>query len=113
MTRKEHELLEFLRAFIAEHGYAPSYDEMRTHLGLASKSGVNRLVVSLERQGRICREKDHPRSIRETRGLPAGTIWLEPVLRALTEAHGIDDGEGIVIACTPEELRSALVKALR
>ena len=44
LTRKQSELLEFLVRHATEHDVPPSFDEMRDALGLASKSGVHRLV---------------------------------------------------------------------
>ena len=62
MTPAQSELLAFLKAEAAE-GRVPSFDEMRMHLGLASKSGVHRLIVSLEEQGKIRRAPNRARQI--------------------------------------------------
>ena len=44
LTQKQSELLAFLTSHMAEHDVPPSFDEMRDALGLASKSGIHRLV---------------------------------------------------------------------
>jgi hypothetical protein len=52
---------------IAEHqartGLSPTHDELRIALGLASKSGVSRLLHWLERRGRILRPANRSRAI--------------------------------------------------
>lgn len=52
---------------IAEHqartGLSPTHDELRVALGLASKSGVSRLLHWLERRGRILRPANQSRAI--------------------------------------------------
>jgi repressor LexA len=47
MTRRQKNALDFIKSFWAENGYAPSYDEIREHLGLKSKSNVHALVFRL------------------------------------------------------------------
>lgn len=63
VTQKQHQLFIFLDQHIKENGFSPSYDEMKEHLGLRSKSGINRLLVGLEERGHICRLPGRPRSI--------------------------------------------------
>ena len=64
MTHQQRELLRFIERYHAEHdGVAPTFDEMRTALGLASKSGIHRMLVALEEQGRIRRTSHRQRTI--------------------------------------------------
>jgi repressor LexA len=56
--------LDFIGAFWAEKGYAPSYDEIREALGAKSKSSVAALVIKLEERGYIRRMPNLARSIR-------------------------------------------------
>ena len=53
LTPQQQKLFTFIRSSIEESGVAPSYQEMQTHLGLASKSGIHRLIGELEQRGRI------------------------------------------------------------
>lgn len=62
MTRLQARLLAFLKAQEAE-GVTPSFEEMRTFLGLSSKSGIHRLLTSLQEQGKIQREYAKARRI--------------------------------------------------
>ena len=55
LTRKQHELLTFIEKRLNNTGVPPSFDEMRTALGLQSKSGIHRLIIALEERGFIRR----------------------------------------------------------
>lgn len=63
LTAKQHELLEYIRARLAVSHVAPSYEEMMRHLGLASKSGVARLVDALVERGHLDRIPSGKRSV--------------------------------------------------
>ena len=63
LTRKQSELLSYLNEHMRQHEVPPSFDEMRDALGLASKSGVHRLVSGLEERGYIRRLANRARAI--------------------------------------------------
>lgn len=56
ITHKQSELLAYIKQYLADNGgVAPSFDEMREAVGLASKSGVHRLMDGLEERGLVSR----------------------------------------------------------
>jgi hypothetical protein len=57
-TKKQKELLTFIEAFIAEHGYSPSYREIMTGLKYNSVATVSLHVNNLIRRGHL-RKRDH------------------------------------------------------
>ena len=63
LTRKQSELWTYLSDHMQQHDIPPSFDEMRDALGLASKSGVHRLVSGLEERGYIRRLANRARAI--------------------------------------------------
>ena len=63
LTRKQSELLEYLTTHLSMNDVPPSFDEMRDALGLASKSGIHRLVSGLEERGYIRRLPNRARAI--------------------------------------------------
>jgi SOS-response transcriptional repressor LexA len=63
LTAKQREVWEFLVAYTDEQGIAPSFDEIREHVGLVSKSGVHRLLKGLEERGFISRQKGLARAM--------------------------------------------------
>lgn len=57
-TKKQSELLVFIAAFIAEHGYSPSYREIMSGLQYTSVATVALHVNNLIKRGHI-RKRDH------------------------------------------------------
>ncbi len=67
LTRKQHELLTYIRDQLAETGVSPSFEEMKDALDLKSKSGVHRLISALEERGFIRRLPNRARALEVTR----------------------------------------------
>lgn len=63
LTQKQKTLLLLLDEKIKAEGVPPSYDEMKDALGLASKSGIHRLITALEERGFIRRLPNRARAI--------------------------------------------------
>ena len=63
LTFKQNQLLNFLIIRIQKFGVSPSYEEMCEELELKSKSGINRIVKSLEERGYIERLENKARAI--------------------------------------------------
>lgn len=85
LTKKQHELLQFISRHLGQHGVSPSFDEMKEALGLRSKSGIHRLITGLEERGfirrlphraralEVIREADNAPSRKTATGKPAFT----------------------------------------
>jgi len=63
LTRKQHELLQFIDERIRTTGVSPSFDEMKEALDLKSKSGIHRLITALEERGFIRRLPNRARAL--------------------------------------------------
>jgi len=63
LTRKQHDLLQFIQARLHRDGVPPSFDEMKDALDLRSKSGIHRLITALEERGFIRRLAHRARAI--------------------------------------------------
>ena len=63
LTRKQLELLDFIRIRIDADGVPPSFDEMKDALDLKSKSGIHRLITALEERGFIRRLAHRARAL--------------------------------------------------
>jgi len=63
LTRKQLELLDFIRVRMDADGVPPSFDEMKKALDLRSKSGIHRLITALEERGFIRRLAHRARAI--------------------------------------------------
>ncbi len=63
LTKKQYELLVFIDQRLKDSGVSPSFDEMKDALGLASKSGIHRLITGLEERGFIRRLPHRARAL--------------------------------------------------
>jgi repressor LexA len=63
LTRKQLELLDFIKTRMDQDGVPPSFDEMKDALDLRSKSGIHRLITALEERGFIRRLAHRARAL--------------------------------------------------
>lgn len=63
LTRKQLDLLDFIKKRMVRDGVPPSFDEMKEALDLRSKSGIHRLITALEERGFIRRLAHRARAI--------------------------------------------------
>jgi len=108
LTPRQHAAYEFIAGFIAREGYAPSYEEIRRHLGLRSLNAVAKLLTQLRRRGALAEAPfNAKRSLRllPTRGVqrarPAATVPLLGLIAAGRPIEAIEDPEPIEL---PESL---------
>ena len=63
LTRKQLQLLDFIKTRMDADGVPPSFDEMKEALDLRSKSGIHRLITALEERGFIRRLAHRARAL--------------------------------------------------
>lgn len=63
LTRKQRDLLVFIRDRLDSSGVAPSFDEMKDALDLKSKSGIHRLITGLVERGYLQRLPNRARAL--------------------------------------------------
>jgi repressor LexA len=63
LTRRQKEILNYLKEFLAGEGYSPTLEEIANHFGLASLNGVYKHLRVLEERGFIRRLSNRARSI--------------------------------------------------
>jgi repressor LexA len=72
LTRRQRDVLEVIRTFIARHGYSPSLEEIGQTLGLSSVATVHKHVSHLVEKGLVRRVWNQNRSIDLVEGPRAG-----------------------------------------
>lgn len=72
LTKRQSEILEYLQSHIADHGYAPSFEEIAEQFGFQSLATVHEHLTNLERKGYIQRSYNEVRSIKVLP--PRGTV---------------------------------------
>ena len=79
LTQKQNQLLSFLIKRIEEDGISPSYEEICIELSLKSKSGIHRIVKSLEERGYVERLENKARAI-STKKYTNGQTYITNVI---------------------------------
>lgn len=111
-SKKQHALLQFIDAFIAEHNYAPSYREVMRALDYKSVSTVANHIDGLIERGWLVKRDNSARSVevvyKEGKGtalpspasLPdAHELWLlERIATKLSVAERREDATAIIVA---------------
>ena len=63
LTRKQKQILDYLQAYTAENGYAPSYEEIAQNFGYGSLATVHEHIENLRRKGYIRKGYNESRSV--------------------------------------------------
>jgi repressor LexA len=63
LTRRQKQVYDFLAHFIHNHGYSPSFEEIKQGMKLRSLATVHKHVTNLEKKGLLKRDYNRARSI--------------------------------------------------
>ena len=63
LTKRQKQILDHIREFIDDRGYAPSFEEIAEHFGYSSLATVHEHLSNLERKGYIRKAYNESRSI--------------------------------------------------
>jgi len=95
ITKRQKQVLDFVKSFKNRKGYAPSLEEIKRHLGLSSVSTAHYHVQALEHLGYLKKEENQPRTIdvyetEQMISLPLlGTIAAGHPIEAIQEKESI------------------------
>ena len=84
LTKKQNELFVYLNNYISSNEISPSFEEMKNAVNLKSKSGIHRLITSLEQRGYIKRLKHKARAMEITKDLPNKNV--KPINSSIEES---------------------------
>lgn len=89
LTRKQLQLLNYVRSYLAENGgVAPSFEEMKDALGIKSKSGIHRLITALIERGFIRRRPHYARTLEVIEADPLERFTTEELLAEVNRRSG-------------------------
>jgi repressor LexA len=63
LTKRQQEIVDFIKRYCARHGYPPTVRDIGKAVGLASSSTVHQHLANLERAGLLKRDPSKPRAI--------------------------------------------------
>ena len=101
LTKRQQQILDFIRAEIHRCGYPPSVREIGESVGLSSSSTVHSHLAALEAKGFIRRDPSKPRALevldyRETdRGIDLNSVRAVPVVGQVAAGQPILAAENI------------------
>jgi len=87
ITKRQKQTLNFITAYSKKHGFAPSLEEIKTHLKLSSVSTAHHHVKKLEEAGLIYKEDNQPRAVSIKKELKSIQI---PILGTISAGQPIE-----------------------
>ena len=100
LTKRQKEILDHVDSFIAERGYAPSFEEIAHHFGYSSLATVHEHLSNLVRKGYIRKSYNESRSIelvKAEEGSPAVELPLLGAVAAGLPIEAISQSETLVV----------------
>ena len=88
LTPKQKKILDYIKNFIKENDYSPSFEEVRKHFKLASKSTVHQHIEALRNKGYLGQSNHRARSI-EILDKKSNSIDI-PILGLITAGQPIE-----------------------
>ena len=104
LTKRQKELLDYLRTYIAKNGYAPTLEEIGEHFSLSSMATVHKHLANLSAKGAIRRTWNHSRAIEIVdEPTKVGAVAL-PLLGRVAAGAPIEELADNETLSVPEEL---------
>lgn len=122
-SKKQAQVLAFIKAYISTNGYAPTVNEIKADLGVSSTNGVHQHLNALEAKGLISRKRaaaraivvlEAPAQLAEEEAAPLSLVelWAEVAL-AYGELEDNARVGGARLGGADERLKLALVELRR
>jgi len=105
LTRRQREIYEFIRSFVAEKGYSPSLEEIGEAFGLSSVATVHKHIQHLVEKRMLRKAWNRSRSIEPVEPPSAGTTAL-PLLGRVAAGAPIEAIEVPETIDVPKDLVS-------
>ena len=107
LTRRQREILDYLKEFIDERGYAPSLEEIGARFGLSSLATVHKHLMNLQEKGFIRRAWNRSRSVELVPTRAGGRAVDLPLLGYVAAGEPIEAVVGAETVTVPEDLVGA------
>ena len=104
LTKRQKELLDYLSAYIEQHGYAPTLEEIGRNFALGSLATVHKHLQNLERKGHIRRLPNRSRALEVTPRDGAGATVQIPLLGRVAAGTPVEPVKVPESVAVPEEL---------
>jgi len=105
LSKRQNEILQFITAYLTEHGYPPSYQEIADNFHLSSRATVHEHIQSLREKGYVELKEGVKRSLEPTKKFIdfAKSIFV-PLVGTITAGQPIQAIEEKETIAIPAEL---------
>ena len=103
LTRRQREIYDFIRQFVADKGYSPSLEEIGARFGLSSVATVHKHVQHLVEKGMLRKAWNRSRSVEPVEE-PAATVVPLPLLGTVAAGAPIEAIEVAETIDVPRQL---------
>ncbi|GAB4334759.1 MAG: transcriptional repressor LexA [Candidatus Abyssubacteria bacterium] len=106
LTKRQKQVLDFLRSYLAENGYAPSLAEIGSALGVSSVATVHKHLARLVEKGFVRHEPNQKRSVEvvDEGTHEAGAVVLLPLVGTIAAGEPIEAVEQKESIAVPSDL---------
>lgn len=104
LTKRQKEIVDYLDDYIAEHGYAPTLEEIGAKFGLSSPATVHKHLTNLEDKGLIRRKWNHSRALELLPQRRKAAAVELPLLGQVAAGKPIEAIETPGVIVVPDEL---------
>jgi len=111
LTKKQKEILDFIKEYIKDNDYSPSLQEIGKKFKLSSLATVHQHIENLKQKGYLKKEKNHHRSIElspEIRSLDSIDLVEIPLLGTIAAGQPIEAIEDAELIKVPKSQLSKL-----
>jgi repressor LexA len=103
LTRRQREIYDFVRGFVADRGYSPSLEEIGAHFGLSSVATVHKHVQHLVEKGFLRKAWNRSRSVEPVQQ-PGAQVVALPLVGTVAAGRPIEAVEAHETLDVPREL---------
>ncbi len=99
LTRRQRQVYDFIRAFVADNGYSPSLEEIGAAFGLSSVATVHKHVQHLVEKGFLTKSWNRSRSVEPVGGdgVEVAVLPLLGIVAAGAPIEAIEDQETLEV----------------
>jgi len=104
LTKRQKQILDYVRDFVGKNGYAPSLIEISRHFNLHSISTIHKHLVHLEEKGLIRRHWNRARAIEVLPPLPKPEAQDIPLVGLLSAGQPIEEVRANEMVAVPNDM---------
>lgn len=110
LTKRQHEILEYIEQYIKEHDYAPSFREIAEYFAFSSVATVAEHIETLKRKGYLTKDPLEARSIKLLSEVKEAAI---PLLGTIAAGYPIEAIQTAMTIDIPHSMAGPNVFALK